>query len=255
MDIFANAIRGTVNVGRLGLGVHVAGNYVLTAAHCLRYCIDLRSGQFARNDNIVEAVFFGDTKFLFRVVTVDPVLDIALLESIDEPPPDPSEFEGDSEEDYELRELVTDAQDFNTCSTRYASVPLSDRIYESGDEFVVHTVTHDRDLVEGNATATDCFLSVKHKSQIESGTSGAPIVNSDGGVVGIISMSGGGAQPYRALPAWAAKQLRRSAPCAARRTTIAELSACPSCGARVKMWQQIFGITRVSLARLGLKRR
>ena len=134
-------------------------------------------------------------------LVVEPVRDIAVLSS-----PIHDEFE---KEQMAFEEFCDDTN----------PVPLCRSNFEFRDTFPVHINTHKGTWLTGIPTSFgDASLSVVADEQIESGTSGGPIINDSGELVGIVSnftktgeglpkSQGSAPYPALALPVWISRRI------------------------------------------------
>ncbi len=210
---------------RSGQGVLVPGGLVLTAAHCIAF--ETTGGMaLTGGDEYLERVKPRTGGAIrLRVVAVEPVADIAVLGAPDG------------------QILHADASAFESFVAATTPVSLSADDFESETGVEVHVLTGDRAWVPGRAKRhgfgpPDGVAWIYAASRIERGTSGGPVVNEAGELVGLVSWSsgevvstnleldrleswdgkgeseagGGGssgrlARPYLALPCWALRHI------------------------------------------------
>jgi CBS domain-containing protein len=184
-----------------GQGVLVPGGFVLTAAHCVDF---YTSGGMALGDYCLEPVKTktGAT-FPMSVIAVEPVADIAVLGAVDE-----QEF-SDAADAFE--EFCESTIPVDVCADDFATrIPVR-----------VHVLTHHDTWIAGTATryspparptaSPGALVWVRSKGNIEGGTSGGPVIDDTGRLVGVVShtMGTGGdsregqmPRPHLALPRW-----------------------------------------------------
>jgi hypothetical protein len=229
-DIYASVAAATVSfqdalflkdsIEEGGQGVLVndsdGGMLIVTAAHCVVF----GKSEFSRQLNVelelnrqlnVEEVIQGDLfrqtvkindrEFTVRPLAVEPYADIAVLGALDD------------------QEFPDEADAFLTFCADIEPVPLCQKDLEFGDEFPVHVYTHKGQWVTGNAIYNGGpMLFIEFNEQIEGGTSGGPIINDSGELVGVASSATNietsilgkcvGTQPYLALalPVWVSRR-------------------------------------------------
>jgi Trypsin-like peptidase domain len=189
----------TVRIEKVGgQGVLVPGGFILTAAHCIEWD---GSGGMALGDYYIETVKTkrGD---ILRVGpwAADPVSDMAVLGPLDD------------------QAFGEDCAAFEEWTEATAAVPVTDVILNAGDSLPVEILSHDRGWIGGTVTRyglggtprSGCVC-LETTKEINGGTSGGPVVDSAGKLVGVVSnvSEGGrfgfnGAIPIAnlALPRW-----------------------------------------------------
>ena len=195
---FAKAVESaTVRLTRLdGRGVIVPGNYIVTAAHCIGWTAEGLMAIDGRGES-PEPVSWHGRDLWADVYAIEPVADIAILG-----PPDAQTFP----EEWDVFMEVFDA---------VSPVPLATAPLEVWREFPAFILSHDKGWIEGKAKA--CRegahrLMLKAAEKIERGTSGSPVVDESGRLLGVISCSDNPVGPqeatglmpfaHRALPRW-----------------------------------------------------
>lgn len=181
-----------------GQGVLVPGGFILTAAHCIWWDGD---GAMALGGHFLERISTKSGAQLFvNVMAAEPVADIAVLDT-----PDNQAF-------YEQ------ADAFEAWCNETAAVPVSAQVLEIGESMPVHILTHKGTWIRGEITryglpGLPCgMIYIKPEEPIEGGTSGGPVVDAYGRLVGLVSWCGGdhcnqdvgGMMPvaHLALPRW-----------------------------------------------------
>lgn len=198
-DIRAEVAKATVKLTQKGgQGILVGKEMIITAAHCLEF--DCKGG-IVLGENIVAV---GNTQYGIETargeklkvapMAIEPVNDIAVLGWLD----------------YQTDE----AEDFIAFCERTKPIPLYCRPLEDFlTEFRVHIYTHKKTWIRGKASISaihDPMMRVISEKNIEGGTSGGPIINDSGELVGIVSNTvacHGGEEVLapvlqRALPIW-----------------------------------------------------
>lgn len=177
----------TTRQPQAGRGVLVPGGFILTAAHCVTWSCedDIKGGLQCHflfglsNDDlkpfIVEIEAFDGTKLYVVPYAVEPVNDISVLGRLD------------GQRFYEAWERYEDWHE------SIKPVPLYIREYKVDQEFDVFILTHEGKWLDGRACYTGASdhsrFSLELTENIKGGTSGSPIVNEYGKLVGIVSSS------------------------------------------------------------------
>jgi hypothetical protein len=177
----------TVWLPEMGVqGVLVPGRLILTAAHCIRYATD---GSMALDDTYHEPFETRQKETQDAAVyAVEPVADIAALGGLD---------------NQEFPEKAGAYQRF--CETT-GPVPVCAEDYAIGVEFPVYTLAHTGEWITGRAVQW-CehapALVCKWTQKIQGGTSGGPVINAKGELVGLVvhgNTHGQIPRPCQALP-------------------------------------------------------
>ena len=201
-SIYTDVAKATVTLLRKGgQGVLVSGNHILTAAHCIDFNCE---GWMALGDDSIEKIKTCKGELKVAPLAVEPVSDLAVLGSLDD------------------QVFTKEAEDFEKFCEDTKPVPLCRREdFVLFQKFQVHIYTHKGTWVTGSAM--QCredaqALSVEADQQIEGGTSGGPIINDSGELVGIVSHFslategqhqcwGLTPRPHLALPVWVCRQI------------------------------------------------
>jgi S1-C subfamily serine protease len=112
------------------------------------------------------------------------------------------------------------AEAFDDFIESVSPIPISDGELRVGEPFPISVFTHKRTWIRGKATCYDQFargLVIETNEPIRGGTSGSPVVDASGCVVGVVSNSsringkdtcrGFCARPSSALPVWVWRQI------------------------------------------------
>jgi hypothetical protein len=201
--IYKEVAKATVTLsGKGGQGVLVNNNLIITAAHCINFSCE---GEMAFGNDFMEEIKTGERKLKVAPLAVEPVSDIAVLGSLDN------------------QSFSKEAEDFERFCEHTKPVPLCQNDFVLFQKFRVHIYTHKGTWVTGSATQTHedaQKLGVEADEQIEDGTSGGPIINDSGELVGIVSFFttiseaqpksiGSAPRPNLALPVWACREIFR----------------------------------------------
>jgi V8-like Glu-specific endopeptidase len=202
--IQTNIEKATVRITKLGgQGVLVGGNMILTAAHCFDYSL---TGGMVLGDYYIEEIKIKRGKILkVAPLAIEPLTDIAALGSVD------------------VQEFGEESINFEEFCEKTKPVHLCLKEFELFQTFTVYINSHESKWISGTATLTykDApMLSLETEEVIKSGTSGSPIVNEMGELVGIISHissdlapikhNGTAPRPHLALPVWLVHNILRS---------------------------------------------
>ncbi len=181
--------------GGNGQSVLIEGSLIITAAHCLDWNC---TGMMTLGERYLERIATGHGDLIANTLAVEPVTDCAVLGC-----PDNQTF-------------YAEAQAFDDFCERITPLTLHRRPLIPFKPFPVWIRTHLRTWVSGTATyyGGDCgTFAYQTDIEILSGTSGGPIVNHAGELVGVVSNgtnSSDGRGKYDsaapllslALPAW-----------------------------------------------------
>jgi hypothetical protein len=191
---------------RQGQGVLVPGGFILTAAHCVNWSCQ---GEMVLGDYFVEPIKVASGEVLkVGPLVVEPVNDIAILGELDN--------QAFYHEANAFEEFCENTVPIPICCDEFCPADL---LRERPKPFRAHIRTHKRKWITAKATqyvrkATTLWLALE--SAIEGGTSGGPVVNDRGELLGVISIGWGIgspkkglrdhegriARPHRTLPVW-----------------------------------------------------
>jgi hypothetical protein len=196
----------TVRVGDGGQGVLVPGGLVLTAAHCISWS---GTGRMALGEHFVESVRTkSGASFRLGPIAVEPVADIAVLAGLD------NQVFFDDADAFEAWHEGTDPLPLSAGFERWCGAG-KDGVLQ---KFNVHVLTHTGKWVDGHASRVfvswwkpGATVGINMRQPIRGGTSGGPVVDDAGALVGVVSFSSEvkrgpceGGVPYaaQALPRW-----------------------------------------------------
>lgn len=193
-------------IKRGGQGVLVHGGLILTAAHCVEFSCE---GGMVLGDYYIEDIETGGGILQVAPLAVEPVKDIAVLGNLDE-----QEF---------YKEVVA----YEAWYESIEPVPLCFRKYKRFQEFDTYIFTHEGTWVHGKSVfhgEDGSIFSFDSKEPIKGGTSGGPIVNAYGELLGVVSNASetttrilqGGPEVYNgfhprassALPVWVIQKIK-----------------------------------------------
>jgi len=154
-----------------GQGVLVPGPFILTATHCIKWS---GTGEMALGDYFIETIRTIDGKQLrLQVLFADLVSDMAVLGAPD------------------CQEFYRDCEAFEKWSEVTKCVPLMTRTLRYNSALPVEILSHEGDWINGNVhrygmemLGTMCL---EANQQIRGGTSGGPVVDLDGRLLGVVS--------------------------------------------------------------------
>jgi hypothetical protein len=180
--------------GARGRGVLVAGELVLTAAHCVDYTLE---GGMALGDYFFQELQTTRGPFKTQPLAVEPVADIAVLGALDG------------------QEFLEAVEAFETWCADTLPVPVCLEPVPVREWFPAYLYTHRETWLQGRAQLVreDAHaLWFEFADQIEAGTSGSPIVTEKGEIIGIVSRSnftpgqagcqGVNPRPHLTVPGW-----------------------------------------------------
>lgn len=194
--------------GKQGQGVLVRNKLVITAAHCISWS---SNGSMVLGDYFIEEIEAeGGRELKLAPIIVEPMTDLAVLGSLDG-----QEFPLEDDAFDNFCEMTTPAK-ISRNPFRADKVKI---IQHQGFrplreyEFRIHIYTHEGCWIQGTASVRhdSPMMFVKTDHVVKGGTSGSPILNDYGELVGIVSTAWGesgvereGIHPIirRALPVW-----------------------------------------------------
>ena len=205
-DIRERVTAATVRIDRHGAqGVLILGGYILTAAHCVKW---RRTRGMAMGEHHFERIKTQDgRKLITSVNAVEPVADIAALGVVDN------------------QISLEEADAFNLFASDIQGIPIARKAPRVGEFVPIQVLAHTKGWIVGVATRSGFpgaspggTVCVQTDEPIRSGTSGGPVVDFDGRLIGVVSWSNEsdksgnhlGAIPlaYFALPRWLTDHIR-----------------------------------------------
>jgi S1-C subfamily serine protease len=155
-----------------GQGVLVTGGFILTATHCIKWS---GTGGMTLGDYYIENVTTKNGgRLRARPLAADPLSDMAVLGPLDD-----QEFK----DDFDKFEIWCEATE---------GVPLVIRLPWPGRSLDVHVLTHKDRWIAAKITnyrygVAGSRIAMEANDQIEGGTSGGPVIDSNGELVGVVS--------------------------------------------------------------------
>lgn len=175
----ARVVNATVHLDdKGGQGVLVPGGFILTAAHCIKWNGD---GGMTLGDYYLEpepVTTKSGARFRVGPHAAEPVADIAVLGSLDD------------------RVFSDDCNKFEQWREATHPVPIANGKHRFRDPLRVSILTHKGKWIGANVVRYSAtwvplhgVLCIEADDHIASGTSGGPVVDSSGQLVGVISHS------------------------------------------------------------------
>jgi len=199
-DIKADIEKATVVLpNKGGQGVLIPGHFILTAAHCIDF--KWEGEPLSILDCLLENVrTIKGQSFRVSLLAIDSLHDIAIL--------------GPATHD----DLWQEATEFINFCEKIKPVPICQKELEAGMFFPVHVYTHKGTWTTGRAVESGenpRFLLVGFDEQLEGGTSGGPVINESGELVGIVSTASIGQsscngqvpRPHLILSVWVCREI------------------------------------------------
>lgn len=156
-----------------GQGVLVKGNFIMTAAHCVNCSVD--SGMMMEDINPEKIVTSSGTGIMVNLLAVEPVSDIAVLGIIDS------------------QEFPEEADKFEKFCNHTRPVKLFRKDFDLFVEYPAYIYTHLREWLTCKVEKTFPTankLVLNPEKAIQPGTSGSPVVNDAGELIGVVSVGG-----------------------------------------------------------------
>jgi len=171
------------DIDKVGLGVLVEGGYLVTAAHCLEYDNDTGARITLGEHVFYEIETAWGEKLNVAPVFIESISDIAVLGPLDR-------YSYDEEWTAAYEAFLGRTRPVPLWDGRNAGPPSS----PVPEEFGIHIRSHKKAWISGKATigkAGQPYIWIKTEERIEGGTSGGPIINDSGQLVGVVTTAGG----------------------------------------------------------------
>ena len=188
-----------------GQGVLIPGHLILTAAHCINWST---TGEMAQANHNIEKVETSTGIVHLTPLAVEPVSDIAVLGALDN------------------QEFPSEVDEFEKFCDDTKPIVISVEEHDLFEKFQVCIRSHKDQWIR--AQATQCAsnaekLAVQAEEQVECGTSGGPIIDRHGQLIGIVSWfstakanvvqsqcHGATPRPHKTLPVWVLERACKS---------------------------------------------
>lgn len=195
-DVLNQVEKAVVRISKKGgRGVLVDGHKILTAAHCITWECE---GGMTVGDFFIEEIEMGDKHLKVQPEIVEPVMDIAVLGTLDE------------------QTFEHEPQNFFDACEEIEPVKICTEEFERLKDIKAFVSTHDNGWIEAEVRQYRKevpYLWISSNTQINSGTSGSPVVTENGELLGVISWisekhefgnqcKGRIPRPHLALPKW-----------------------------------------------------
>jgi V8-like Glu-specific endopeptidase len=194
-----------------GRGVLVCDHLIVTATHCIELELDgWLSAMMALDEHyIVEEIKTSEGRVLkTRPIAMEPVADIAVVGALD--------GQSAGKEAREFDDFCSSRKPVLISQSDFALTKSHDLVYTQ-----VHVYTHREEWVTGKVfqfrPGAELVCFEETSKPIEGGTSGSPIVNDVGELVGIVSNAGGSSseetragrfpRPHLTLPVWVCQRI------------------------------------------------
>jgi Trypsin-like peptidase domain len=188
-------VNATVHIDGLGCqGMLVPGGLILTATHCIQWTGE---GRMALGTEYLERVTTPrGARFRVQALAADALSDLAVLGTVDD------------------QALPDDADAFEQWWEATPAVPLATTVPRYRRPLPVQILSHKRKWIKAKITRFAPPLHLRGKmfleaeEEIEGGTSGSPVVDSSGRLVGIVSNPASLPIVQLALPRWVLMRIR-----------------------------------------------
>lgn len=176
-----------------GQGVLVTGGLILTACHCIKW--NGEGGIPLGDDIVTEVETRQGQRLRVSPLAVEPITDIAVLGPLDD------------------HTFSKDALAFEDWCDRTGGVPVAHDDYPLFEEQLVYVLSHTGPWLCGavQLCRDDApTLALKTDPPIQPGTSGGPIIDGSGRLVGVVSIAGADGlcpRPHLALPVWVLRRV------------------------------------------------
>lgn len=188
--------KATVRTNTGGQGVVIPGNMILTASHCLTMAENKETASMGVQDQPLQEIECNGNKIVAQIYAVEPMRDIAVLGELDS--------QNGPEECFAFENAI---EQIDPVEIRTDDLELS-------DEIPIEIYTHERTWIKGTAQQGDEWgvsLLITAADEIKGGTSGGPIVDEEGRLLGVVSTFDEGkgeiSLPHLALPVWIVRQI------------------------------------------------
>jgi len=203
-----DVVKATIDIETGGRGVLIQGDYIITAAHCIpppKHNSDMEKYWMLESDYASLTIITVTARIKVTPYVIERIKDVAILGPMDD-------------------QIFPDESDkFTRFCEEVQPVSLWSEDVELFKRFPIYVYNYDKKWVKGEAqqcTEDAPQLAITTNKQVVGGASGGPVVNENGDLVGVISLSsicvgkndkcvGMIPRPHMTLPVWIIRKIMR----------------------------------------------